>query len=97
MDKKFIQILILNRNGESTYMGRNNLKSQIKDWLKNDYREKIFTKENINEITDMVENLMVNEGFSTVNAYHMACELIMGDESVSQFVLDMEGIVNEAI
>lgn len=35
-------------------MGRNNLKSQIKDWLKNDYREKIFTKENINEITDMV-------------------------------------------
>lgn len=78
-------------------MGRNNLKSQIKDWLKNDYREKIFTKENINEITDMVENLMVNEEFSTVNAYHMACELIMGDESVSQFVLDMEGIVNEAI
>lgn len=78
-------------------MGRNNLKSQIKDWLKNDYREKIFTKENINEITDMVENLMVNEGFSTVNAYYMACELIMGDESVSQFVLDMEGIVNEAI
>lgn len=78
-------------------MGRNNLKSQIKDWLKNDYREKIFTKENINEITNMVENLMVNEGFSTVNAYHMACELIMGDESVSQFVLDMEGIVNEAI
>ena len=78
-------------------MGRNNLKSQIKDWLKNDYREKIFTKENINEITDMVENLMVNEGFSTVNSYHMACELIMGDESVSQFVLDMEGIVNEAI
>ena len=72
-------------------MGRNNLKSQIKDWLKNDYIEKIFTKENINEITDMVENLMVNEGFSTVNAYHMACE------SVSQFVLDMEGIVNEAI
>ena len=78
-------------------MGRNNLKSQIKDWLKNDYREKILAKENINEITDMVENLMVNEGFSTVNAHHMACELIMGDESVSQFVLDMEGIVNEAI
>ena len=42
-------------------MGRKNLKSQIKDWLKNDYIEKIFTKENINEITDIVENLMVNE------------------------------------
>lgn len=45
----------------------------------------------------MIENLMVNEGLSTINAYHMACELIMGDESVSQFILDMEGIVNETI
>ena len=73
------------------------LKTKVKEWLKIDYKEKIFTKEKINEIIDMIENLMVNEGLSTINAYHMACELIMGDESVSQCILDMEGIVNETI
>ena len=78
-------------------MGRKYLKKQVKGWLTNDYREKTFNDDTINEIVDMVENLMVNEGFSTVNAYHVACELIMGDENVSQFILDMEGIVNEAI